>query len=229
MTITLYELLGDDDRRFSPYCWRARMAIAHKGLAADYVPCRFTEKEKFAFSGQDRIPVIRDGETVVSDSWDIACYLEETYPDRPSLFGGELGKALTRFVSEWNAVLNAPVLRSIVKDIHDHAAPQDRDYFRASREKRFGMTLEALHEEREKNRPAIEAACGPLRTTLAHQPFLCGDGPAYADYIVFGTFQFARSMSPWRLLEPADALYDWRSRMLDLFDGLGRSVTAYPE
>jgi hypothetical protein len=36
-------------------------------------------------------------------------------------------------------------------------------------------------------------------------------------------------MSPYRLVAPGDALYDWRGRMLDLFDGLGRSVTAYPE
>jgi len=229
MTIMLYELLGDDDRRFSPYCWRARMAIAHKGLAAEYVPCRFTEKEKFAFSGQDRIPVIRDGETVVFDSWDIASYLEDAYPDRPSLFGGPVGRSLTRFFNEWNAVLNAPILRAIVKDIHDHSAPEDRAYFRASREKRFGRTLEALHAEREGHRPAIEAACAPLRETMAHRPFLCGAAPGYADYIVFGTFQFARSMSPYRLLEPGDRLYDWRSRMLDLFGGLGRSVAAYPE
>ena len=90
MTITLYELVGDDDRRFSPYCWRARMAIAHKGLDANYVPCRFTEKEKFAFSGQERIPVIQDDGTAVYDSWDIACYLEDNYPDRPTLFGGAL-------------------------------------------------------------------------------------------------------------------------------------------
>lgn len=61
------------------------------------------------------------------------------------------------------------------------------------------------------------------------QPFFCGDRPAYADYIVFGGFQFARSISPLRLLEPGDVLYDWRSRMLGLFGGLGRSVPAYPE
>ena len=229
MTITLYELLGDDDRRFSPYCWRTRMALAHKGLEVRYVPCRFTEKEKFAFSGQDRIPVIQDKETTVFDSWDIACYLEDTYPDRPTLFGGMIGRGEARFFNEWNATLSAPILKSIVKDIHDHAAQEDRAYFRASREKRFGTTLEALQAERDSHRGAIESACAPLRETLTHQPFLCGDGPAYADYILFGTFQFARSMSPYRLLEPGDTLYDWRSRMLDLFDGLGRSVTAFPE
>ena len=34
MAITLYDLAGaDEHRRFSPYCWRTKMALAHKGLA----------------------------------------------------------------------------------------------------------------------------------------------------------------------------------------------------
>ena len=34
MAITLYDLAGaETDRRFSPFCWRTRMALAHKGLA----------------------------------------------------------------------------------------------------------------------------------------------------------------------------------------------------
>ena len=44
------------------------------------LPWRFTEKETLAFSGQDRMPVIRDGNTVVADSWVIAEYLEEGAP-----------------------------------------------------------------------------------------------------------------------------------------------------
>ena len=35
------------------------------------------------------VPVLRDGDRVVRDSFDIALYLDEAYPDRPSLFGGE--------------------------------------------------------------------------------------------------------------------------------------------
>jgi Glutathione S-transferase, N-terminal domain len=33
MAIKLYDLAAaEDDRRFSPYCWRAKMALKHKGL-----------------------------------------------------------------------------------------------------------------------------------------------------------------------------------------------------
>ncbi len=33
MALKLFELLGADDRRFSPYCWRGRMLDLYDGLA----------------------------------------------------------------------------------------------------------------------------------------------------------------------------------------------------
>ena len=46
MTLKLFELCGaDPERVFSPFCWRIRMALAHKGLEAETVPWRFTEKD----------------------------------------------------------------------------------------------------------------------------------------------------------------------------------------
>ena len=73
MAIKLWDLAGaEDDRRFSPYCWRAKMSLAHKGLAFETVPWRFSEKDAIAFSGQGLVPVIVDGEQEVHDSWTIA-------------------------------------------------------------------------------------------------------------------------------------------------------------
>ena len=82
MRIKLYELAGKDDRRFSPYCWRTRMALEHKGLEYETIPVRFTDKDAIAFSGQERVPVIRDGSNVISDSWAIAEYLEFGIPNK---------------------------------------------------------------------------------------------------------------------------------------------------
>ena len=46
----LYELAGaDENRRFSPYCWRVRMALAHKRLEVESLPWHFTEKEAIVF------------------------------------------------------------------------------------------------------------------------------------------------------------------------------------
>ena len=78
--ITLYDLVGTDDRRMSPFCWRAKLALAHKGLDFETIPLKFTEKNKLAFSGQEQVPVLVDGDQTVFDSWTIACYLEDKHP-----------------------------------------------------------------------------------------------------------------------------------------------------
>ena len=84
----LYDLAAaDSEVRFSPYCWRTKLALAHKGLTTETIPWRFIEKDVIAFSGSKLVPVLIDGEKTVSDSQVIAEYLEATYPDAPSLFG----------------------------------------------------------------------------------------------------------------------------------------------
>jgi glutathione S-transferase len=60
--------------------------------------------------------------------------------------------------------------------------------------------------------------------TLRTQPFIGGAKPNYADYIVFGPFQWARVTSPFELLKPDDLIHAWRERMLDLFDGMARNA-----
>lgn len=230
MTTTrkLYDLAGaDPDRRFSPYCWRSKLALAHKGLAVETIPWRFTEKDAIAFSGQGRVPVLVDGETTVFDSWSIATYLEDTYPDRPSLFGGAGGRALARFVNSWvDTTLNGPIVRVVLMDIYERLHDQDKAYFRASREKRFGTTLEQVVADRDGNVAVLRQALEPVRATLASQPYLGGASPLYADYAVFGTLQWARCISPTELLAGDDPVAQWRGRILDAFDGLARKAPA---
>lgn len=222
MNITLYELCGRDDKRFSPYCWRTRLALAHKGLDYDTIPVHFADKQAIAFSNQDRIPVIRDGETVVNDSWAIACYLEDTYPDRPSLFGGDQGRALTHLFNSWaDQEVNPKLIPLVVKDVYNQIDDADRAYFVETREKRFGMSLDALHAARDGQLPAARAAFGPARIVLADRPFFCGDAPGYADYILMGNLQWFRIISDYRLFEPDDPILAWRGRM---FERLGDVV-----
>ncbi len=229
MAITLYDLAGAEaDRRFSPFCWRIKMALAHKGLDVETVPWRFTEKDKLPQPNQGRVPVIVDGGRVVHDSTAIADYLETQYPDRPSLFGGTAGRALTRFVQNWTeTVLQPGLIGLVVLDIYRHCAAQDRDYFRQSREVRFGARLESVVEGREVKLPAFRESLVPLRRTVERQPFLSGDAPAYADYVVFGAFQWARAISDFALLAADDPVAAWRGRLLDAFDGFARKHPAY--
>ncbi len=92
MTITLYSLCGTDAARpFSPHCWKAVMALHHKGLAFEERPLAFTAIPAVENGFSKTVPILRDGTELVSDSFRIALYLEEAYPEQPSLFGGPGG------------------------------------------------------------------------------------------------------------------------------------------
>jgi glutathione S-transferase len=230
MAIQLYDLAGaEDDRRFSPYCWRIKMALKHKGLDFEAIPWRFTEKEKIAYTGSTTVPVIVDGKRAVYDSWEIAVYLDEAYPSRPGLFEGTESRSLTLALHHWAIrSLHAPLLRAILMDLFKAVHEKDRAYFRETREKRLGGRLEDIGADPKKWLAEFRGALEPVRPGLVQANFICGKGPGFADYIVFGTFMWARSVSPLRLLEPDDPVYAWRERMLDLFGAFARDAKGYP-
>ncbi len=227
----LFDLAGADSAlRFSPFCWRTRMALAHKGLRVTTIPWRFTDKAAIAHTGSTQVPVLIDGERTVVDSSAIADYLEQAYPERP-LFGCDAARALTGFMRNWVERCVFPALvEQIVVDIPQVLAPADVAYFRATREKRFGMSLEAYCASRDASLPAFRELLAPVRVTLASQAYLCGAEPAYADYIVFGALQWARCVSRRELLALDDPVSHWLDRLLDAYDGLGRrAVRVGPE
>jgi glutathione S-transferase len=229
MTLKLFELVGTDvERPFSPFCWRTRMALAHKGLGAESIPWCFTEKAAIAPHRSEKVPVLLDGETAIVDSWHIAAYLEDRYPDRPSLFGGAGGRAMARMLNWWGDVtVVGGMFPLIVADIPGHLKPVDAAYFRKSREARFGKPLEEIMASRDRAVAGFRKSLDPLRLTLRTQPFLGGTAANYADYIVFGAFQWARVVSPFKLLVEDDPVHAWRERLLDAFDGLARKSPGY--
>jgi glutathione S-transferase len=231
--LTLFELAGaDSELRFSPHCWKTRMALAHKGLEADRVPWRFVDKAKIAFSGQSLVPVLVHGDESISDSWRIALYLEECFPAGPSLFGATRVIPVAHFVNSWaDATLLPAIARIILVDIYNCVDARDRSYLRSSREKYFGMSLEAVVADQPAHLSAFRTALQPLRRMLKNQDFICGEAPAYADYCVFGMFMWARCCSTIELLEDDDHVHPWRERLLDSFGGLARSAPSrqYPD
>ena len=228
MTILLYDLVGSDAARpFSPHCWKVAFALAHKGLAFESIPTPFTAVPTVEGGFCKTVPVIRDGDKVVGDSFDIALHLDEAYPDRPTLFGGEGGKTMARFIERWSQLTVHPFLgAAALMDIHDRLAPVDQDYFRRSREARYGKRLEDVPADREAQLAGFRAKLEPLRSMLTYQPFIGGETPLFADYIVAGAFQWVRVISPVEPLAKDDPVVAWFARCLDLHDGMGRKVAA---
>lgn len=229
--VRLYELVLENGRSASPFVWRIRYSLAHKGVAFESVPLGFTDIPK-AFSGRFKtVPVIEHGATMLAESWDIAEYLEQAFPGRPPLFSSESEQAMVRLMDAW---LSTDILRKIFRiyalDIYHAARPEDRPYFRQSRERWLkGPTLEEFTADRTERLPALREALQPLRSHLARFRFLGGNAPNYADYISLGLFHWVASVSTLPLLAANDdTLRAWLDRGFDLHGGLGRDPRMKP-
>jgi glutathione S-transferase len=228
--VRLYELMLENGRSASPFVWRIRYALAHKGIPCESVPLGFIEIPK-VFGGRFKtVPVIEHGETMMAESWDIAAYLDRVFPERPRLFSSPAENATVRLFDSWFLISVArQMLPVIVLDVYNAARPQDRPYFRESREARLKNTLEALSADRVARLPALREALAPLRHHLSTHRFLGGDAPSYADYIGLGVFQWVASVATVPLLAADDeVMRGWLDRGFDLYGGLGRDERMRP-
>ena len=223
--IELWELRGDGDRRYSNFSWRARMALRHKQLDVVYRPILLTDKDSIAFSGGTTVPVLRDGNTVVRDSWAIAEYLEKRYPESPSLFGGATGQALARLANNWvDRTVLAAAFPLLACDAVTVQCEADRAYFAALIGRLTRLAPPALTEQQPRNAERLAKAVDPARATLKRQAFLSGSAPAYADYALFSVYQWVRIASPLDLLADDPVMKAWFEQLLELNGGYARDT-----
>lgn len=228
--VRLYELVLENGRSASPFVWRIRYALAHKGIAYESVPLGFIEIPK-VFGGRFKtVPVIEHGEAMMAESWDIADYLDRAFPERPRLFSGPEEHAMVRLFDSWFIIcVVRQILPVIMLDVHNAARAEDRPYFRESREARFKSTLESLSADRAARLPALREALAPLRHHLSAHRFLGGDTPNYADYIGLGVFEWVASVATVPLFASDDeVMRAWLDRGFDLFGGVGRDGRMKP-
>ncbi|MYZ47181.1 glutathione S-transferase N-terminal domain-containing protein [Propylenella binzhouense] len=228
MVVRLYDLCGRDrDLRFSPYCWRARFALAHKGVVPETVPTPFGAIREIEGGAFRTVPVLVDNGERIGDSFEIALHLEATRPGAPTLFGSEGIVAAARFLEGWAVAHLHPVIgRIIIMPIHDLIDVADQAYFRQSREARYGVTLEAFTTGADAEREALARALAPLRHALARHEWLGGPSPLFTDYIVLGSLMWLYTIHGELPLAPDDPVLNWFERGLDLHGGLARQATS---
>jgi glutathione S-transferase len=222
-TITLFDLQLASGCTISPFVWATKYALKHKGFDIELVPGGFTGIMERTGGRSERLPAIIDDDHWVLDSWLIAEYLDETYPDRPTLCGDESVKVLTKFVESWlwtNAV--RPWFMCYIKDYRDLSLPQDHEYVTRTRENMLGRKLEDTQAGREDRLPQIPPTLEPFRQLLRDSPWLGGNRPNYADYRALSVFLWMASVATTPPLTQDDPLRDWLDRGFDLHGGLGR-------
>jgi len=107
--------------------YRVRIALALKGLDYDYLPVHLLRNEQFnesytAVSASRLVPLLKDGEQIVTQSLAIIEYLDELHPQPPLLPGDALARARIRSIAldvacEIHPLNNLRVLRYLVKDL----------------------------------------------------------------------------------------------------------------
>lgn len=95
---------------FSTNVERVALALAHKGLAAQWMDVpRLDRSAVIAVSGQPLVPVLEDDGHVLADSTAILEYLEERYPEPPLYPLDEARRAEARLLIDWfNRVWKRP-------------------------------------------------------------------------------------------------------------------------
>jgi maleylacetoacetate isomerase/maleylpyruvate isomerase len=118
--------------------YRVRIALALKGLAFDYRAVHIAKNEQFAesyaaVSAARLVPLLRDGEHVVTQSLAIIEYLDETHPLPALLPADAAGRARVRALAldiacEIHPLNNLRVLRYLVHSLKLSEEDKDRWY-----------------------------------------------------------------------------------------------------
>lgn len=221
---TLYDLAAKNrDVRFSPFCWLAKYALNHKQVAFDTVALGFLPKTDYPDQDYGKLPMLQINDELIKGSDTIVAWLDENIAEHP-LIEDEKAHARVDQANEWLQQTLFPALgpllfTRVAKSISD----VDRDYFVTTREKRFGISLDALAQTPGQADKASQASRS-LADMLDGDPFLSGKNPALADYLAVSPYLWQRSITSQHLYEMAPAAQSWLERMLDLHDGYGRSA-----
>jgi maleylacetoacetate isomerase len=107
--------------------YRVRIALALKDLDYEYAPVHLLKNEQFAesyaaVSASRLVPLLKDGDRLLTQSLAIIEYLDETHPEPPLLPGDSAARARIRALSfdvacEIHPLNNLRVLRYLVHDL----------------------------------------------------------------------------------------------------------------
>ncbi|KAF8878310.1 hypothetical protein BD779DRAFT_1554797 [Infundibulicybe gibba] len=186
--ITFYDIPSTiPGNAWSPNTWRIRFALNYKGLAYKTEWVEFPDIEPLCKkigapptstkpTGEPHytLPVIFDPRTqrAIADSVVIAEYLDTQYPETPALFPKGTHALQYAFMDAYIPALD-PVWEFVVPQVCVRIRPGSEPYFRRTREKRFGMKLEALvptGAARTEKLAQLEAGFGKYLGWVAYNP-----------------------------------------------------------
>jgi glutathione S-transferase len=187
----------------SQYSEKVRFILDYKGLEyrkIEVVP-GVGQLDLLRLSGQSKVPVLKDGETVIADSTEIAFYLDRKFPEKPLIPTDPVLRGQCLLIEEWadesiglkgrkafiGALNQNPNFRtsvlpketpSFLKNLVGAIPAEMLDLLGTG----IGFGADAVKEAMRGLKQDLEA----LSLILQHQPYLVGNEPTLADFTVAG-------------------------------------------
>ena len=187
----------------SQYSEKVRLILDYKGLAYQKIEVTpgVGQLEVFRLSGQRKVPILKDGNTVIGDSTAIAMYLDRKYPDRPLIPTDPKERGLCLLIEEWadesigvksrkvlyGAISQSPTFRTSIlpnttpdflKTLVGAVPPELLDILGTG----VGVGPDAVKDAKDALKQDLEA----LSLLLLDRPYLVGNQPCLADLAVAG-------------------------------------------
>ncbi|KDR83237.1 hypothetical protein GALMADRAFT_875468 [Galerina marginata CBS 339.88] len=200
-------------KAWSPNTWKTRYCLNFKGLPYQTEWVEYPDIEplckKLGVSSARTVdgthsytlPAIHDPSTGVSiaNSFDIAEYLDKTYPNTPLIFPHNTAGLQAPFALAFGSNMR-PLLNFLIPTECEKLNPRSSEYFRRTRERTFGKKLEDLAPQgpdRVREWAKVERGLGKadawLRKNGGSGPFMLGTTPCWADFVIGGYMAWIKS------------------------------------
>jgi len=214
--LSLYDLSGKNDLRFSPPCWNVKLCLIQNNIKFKTIPVRFTDKDKIAFSKQDLVPVLDYIDGYVIDSWNIINWLNENYPEK-EIFINNSSKNFSYYLYLWTSRQLLPILFKIIAhEIPNVLEGNDIDYYIKTREKRINGPITSFVPLISSSIEEFRKSIDPIRKIIINNGYISGNKPGVEDCIFFGNFKWVDVCSSCNLLEDEDPIYKWYKKLLKI-------------
>lgn len=196
--------------QYSPYAAKVRAVLALKRLPCEVVNVPYTARgELVALTGELSIPVLHDGDAVVSDSPRIVAYLERK--GGPPLCADPLGSLIEQWADE---LFEETAFRLACPGLEEAMGRDQgleaRAWFRLVKERKYGAgAIARWKAEQGEWLAKTKAMLAPVEAVLKTKPYLLGDGPSIADCAVMGQLFMLEVALPGFVQEHAPALTRW--------------------
>lgn len=199
---------------YSPFAAKLRTILKLKNLACEVVDVPYLDRSELVkLTGNLYVPVLQDGETVISDSARIVQYLEKK--GGPTMYGDPLAPVLEQWADEYfEEVAFKLACPGLEEKMGRDQGLEAKALFRLIKERRYGSGIIAQWKRDEAQwREQTLNLLQPVVETLKKRAWLLGDAPSVADAAVAGQLTMVEFAFPEFVAKHAPSLSGWYAKL----------------